>query len=576
MRKLFIAAAFLVALIASGRAAAQTVELTCPQGYSRLPFIGRTYNVSTDAFRDWLCADPNGNISHSGTETFANVDAIQFVDGVTNTTVQQAISKLPASGGTVYIPPGTYVGPPAASYTSGVRLVSLGNVNPPIIWSLFNGAPYNSFSSGTGSQNLVKFTYTSSLTISDVSQIGIEGIVFDFGGTGGLTLKGVSHSEFTMAVINAAITAPAVVMTPDTANNWNMWNNRSRWFIIHGGNEGLKYGAVSSNPLGATENIFDLLQIYTSTQPAGTYNAVDFVGWCDSSTFHKINWFYTTAVTTANGIVFNSTSASAENDADAIQIGWYDETGSNTRTGSSIIINPSFDNMFTTGVLQKPISVTSWSGISTYVWNKMTSGGLPDLNNPSLVTPVVYLNGPNPAVIWQKGGALSGDWSRQEGASQELNLFDLNSADADKHREQILSQGNSNYSAKSTGAIQFNMIANSGTGGVNFGSGGASPTVKASVDSSGRFNGAAVPGIFSAAGTQQTNAHIVKDTCTLGTNCNITLAGAAAFTSNTSYDCWARDATTPANAVTVTRTSGSALAFTGTGTDVINYECVGN
>lgn len=89
-------------------------------------------------------------------------------------------------------------------------------------------------------------------------------------------------------------------------------------------------------------------------------------------------------------------------------------------------------------------------------------------------------------------------------------------------------------------------------------------------------NLAATPTTYNAAGTQQTNAHLVKDTCTLGTSCSITLTGGAAFTSNATYDCWTRDATAPANAVTVTRTSGTALAFTGTGTDVINYVCVGN
>jgi hypothetical protein len=89
-------------------------------------------------------------------------------------------------------------------------------------------------------------------------------------------------------------------------------------------------------------------------------------------------------------------------------------------------------------------------------------------------------------------------------------------------------------------------------------------------------NLAATPTTYNAAGTQQVNTHLVWGTCTLGTSCNITLVGSAVFTSNTSYDCWPRDATTAANVVTVTRTSGSALAFTGTGTDVVNYFCVGN
>jgi len=84
------------------------------------------------------------------------------------------------------------------------------------------------------------------------------------------------------------------------------------------------------------------------------------------------------------------------------------------------------------------------------------------------------------------------------------------------------------------------------------------------------------PTIYNASGTQQTNIHIVKDTCTLGTNCSIALSGGAAFTSSTSYDCWARDATTPANVVTVMRSSGSAVVFAGSGRDVISFFCAGD
>ena len=84
-----------------------------------------------------------------------------------------------------------------------------------------------------------------------------------------------------------------------------------------------------------------------------------------------------------------------------------------------------------------------------------------------------------------------------------------------------------------------------------------------------------VPPIYNHSGTAEAAPHMVRDTCTLGTNCSITLTGSAVF-SGTTYDCWARDATTPANAVTVTITSPSAFAFTGTGTDVISYVCAGH
>lgn len=79
-----------------------------------------------------------------------------------------------------------------------------------------------------------------------------------------------------------------------------------------------------------------------------------------------------------------------------------------------------------------------------------------------------------------------------------------------------------------------------------------------------------------ATGTQATNAHEVQAVCTLGTNCAVTLSNGAVFTSSATYDCFARDATTPANAVTIAISSGAAVTFTGTGTDSIHYWCRGN
>lgn len=84
-----------------------------------------------------------------------------------------------------------------------------------------------------------------------------------------------------------------------------------------------------------------------------------------------------------------------------------------------------------------------------------------------------------------------------------------------------------------------------------------------------------VPTTYDHSGTQQTATHVVKDRCTLGTDCSVTLAGSAVFTSSSSYDCTALDRT-GANAVKFAPSSGSAFALTGTGTDTISYVCVGN
>jgi len=85
----------------------------------------------------------------------------------------------------------------------------------------------------------------------------------------------------------------------------------------------------------------------------------------------------------------------------------------------------------------------------------------------------------------------------------------------------------------------------------------------------------ATPSTYNAAGTQQVNAHMIVDTCTLGTSCAVTLVGPAVFTGSTSYTCNAEDQTAAA-ATKVVQSSGSAFTITGTGTDVLRYTCVGN
>ena len=103
------------------------------------------------------------------------------------------------------------------------------------------------------------------------------------------------------------------------------------------------------------------------------------------------------------------------------------------------------------------------------------------------------------------------------------------------------------------------------------GGAGSSPTTSFSVvpPANGGFP------VYNPGGTLQTAStlHAVFGTCTLGTNCTVTLTGSAAFTSATSYGCGASDFT-GANAVKIVQAAGS-LTITGTGTDVIQYVCVG-
>lgn len=102
---------------------------------------------------------------------------------------------------------------------------------------------------------------------------------------------------------------------------------------------------------------------------------------------------------------------------------------------------------------------------------------------------------------------------------------------------------------------------------------GSAPLVVASTTPVANLHGKVLA--YNPGGTQQVGAHAVFGKCTLGTDCAVTLTGAAAFTNTTSYYCAATDQTSAA-AVKVVNTAGGTVTFTGTGTDVISFVCIGN
>jgi hypothetical protein len=95
------------------------------------------------------------------------------------------------------------------------------------------------------------------------------------------------------------------------------------------------------------------------------------------------------------------------------------------------------------------------------------------------------------------------------------------------------------------------------------------------------WNNASLPQMYTHAGALVGRftgvTHIVSDTVTLaGGTATVALTSPAAFTSNTTFSCWANDTTTPSNAVTITLTSGASITFAGTGVDVLTYGCLGS
>jgi hypothetical protein len=132
------------------------------------------------------------------------------------------------------------------------------------------------------------------------------------------------------------------------------------------------------------------------------------------------------------------------------------------------------------------------------------------------------------------------------------------------------------FAFKSLGASDTMSVAGPITTGSQFTSTLATGTAPFSIASTTPVaNLTTVPTTYNSGGTQQTTVHIVRDHCTLGTSCSVTLTGSSVFTSSTSYECSGTDETAIA-AVRFNPSSGSAFALTGTGTDVISFICVGN
>ncbi|WP_249192479.1 transporter [Burkholderia cenocepacia] len=119
------------------------------------------------------------------------------------------------------------------------------------------------------------------------------------------------------------------------------------------------------------------------------------------------------------------------------------------------------------------------------------------------------------------------------------------------------------------------------------GSNGGNPTIGTTAGNVGFGTSIAVNGsisatttgampLYSTSGTGVNAPHMVQGSVTLSSgSATATLSGSSAFSSSSSYTCTAND-TTAANAVKVSQGSGTSITFAGTGTDTVQFLCVGN
>ena len=310
-----------------------------------------------------------------GTLTTSNLNKILYVDGVNYTTVQAAMTAANAlGGGTVLIPDGTYVGP--TTWYSNVWLAAEHPSRPEICPNGING--FNCLTPSTLNTSRVTLTYSSSLTLTDLVDIGIVGLTMDFGtnGTGNLTLAGIKYSTFNFSILHASQAAPGVSWVSSASNNTAL--NQIPYIGISGGDEGMLFEAPSGK--GVTLNDFGLVELAQTNYAAGIkYVGVDFNANCDTNWFQSIQ-MYTTSTSLSNGIygiVFNDNTTTDE-DANGEIIHLFAQTGAPITNGVGLIFNPSTGNYIVTGVLSwdEPFSVATGGPANspTFTWLQQSAG----------------------------------------------------------------------------------------------------------------------------------------------------------------------------------------------------------
>jgi hypothetical protein len=375
----------------------------------------------------------------------AAVDGVRFVSTVgldTNSgtsrgdamlTPQAAATALhnsTAGGGTVLVAPGQY--PCPTIWYSGVAFVAPGGPWPPVLWSQFQGDAQNYGWAGSGGLNQVQFNCTANLTIHDVSQIHIENIVFDFGGSYNMTLMGVSGSEFpAMAVVNTGLSAPALTLDGSHTIFHTMSGNRFGTLIVEGGSEGLAMG--NNTWLGGgnctyapfTNNRIEFVWVLAYRQPSGSYNAVDFVGCDDSNIIGYIFFGHTSAMTSiGSGVIFNSASTTADMDADNEWIGQFGFNGP-TVTCTSLTFNPSVGNYIGLNMINgcsNLVTNTSWSGHTDYQITVLSSSGPGSGGTGFWETQTLVLNRATPALKFAQDGTTK--WGIYIDSSGNMDVHD--------------------------------------------------------------------------------------------------------------------------------------------------------
>lgn len=504
-----------------------------------IPTGGGTFNIGAAIPTQILTT----NISYAtpvlttGNNSVANINKFYFVDGVTYTTPQAAMTAANASGGgTVWVPCSTFVGP--TTWYSNVSVKSMCSPESTNIVGS-QGIPNN-----TTAQTI--FTYTSSLTWTLLQNIVVEGITFDFGNNGaGLILNSSSfNNTHYLSVIRCG--SPTVDCIQLKSNGAGGTNNTIKNQFEHTrilGNQSTN--ARNGIQINSTTSASVTLNTFTDTFIGGNWQ-----GCIDSELNSDTNYFYGVLCNplgvVANSYVlgYNLLTPGSDQDADG---GLYDGLIYSGASVTSIVrAGQSNGNV---------IRATIPGG----VLSKVITGG-----NPTWSYSLMGLPGATQDSVW--AGRLAASAVPGDGPATGSVAGDISAAESATAGAVLLGSDGNGKLSRSGNTASFTY----GTNAAIFpAAGGTTYTVPG--------------GVFNAAGTGQTgNPHIVEDSSTLvsGTPsvATITLAGQAIFSTSASYNCAVTNKTTQANSLKIAYTDGSHFVVTGpnTVTDAFSFICVGN
>jgi hypothetical protein len=180
----------------------------------------------------------SGNPKFTDEITAGNINTVLYVDGVQFDTVADALAVLgPLGGGTVFIPAGTFPVAPTVTIPAGVRLIGMGS-NPIL---------------GVAGSNITKLTFTSSLTLQNITGTYWQNLELDFSGA----------------------TSPAGVVLTAVGSGGNAFcdNHYFRDVILSGvggaNTPGLKLAASGTGFVSCAFNRFENVTIQGNTNQSG-------------------------------------------------------------------------------------------------------------------------------------------------------------------------------------------------------------------------------------------------------------------------------------------------------------------